>query len=164
MVQNAGDFTKQGTDVLGADWDVDVQQLLDSQREALLVGHHRDIIESVKVWQGLEVCPVLDELLCASVQQSNVGVGAHNLLSVQLQNQAQHTVGSGMLGSEVDSVMPDLPGVYTVILLGPGFLARLGWCDAAKAGIGRDQSCALALLDFSVSAGECSRQVSGNGS
>jgi hypothetical protein len=25
MVQDAGDFTEQGTDVLGADWDIDVQ-------------------------------------------------------------------------------------------------------------------------------------------
>jgi len=122
MVQDAGDFTEQGTDVLGANWNVDVKQLLDSQREALLVGHHRDIVESVKVWQGLEVCPVLDELLCASVQQSNVGVGAHNLFTVQLENQTQHTVGGGMLGTEVDSVMPDLPGVDMVILFRPGFL------------------------------------------
>jgi hypothetical protein len=25
MVQNAGDFAEQGTDVLGANWDIDVQ-------------------------------------------------------------------------------------------------------------------------------------------
>jgi hypothetical protein len=163
MVQDAGDFTEQGTDVLGADWDIDVQQLLDSQREALLVGHHGDIVEPVKVGQSLEICPVLDELLCASVQQSNVRVGAHNLFSVQLQNQTQHTMGGGMLGSEVDGIMPDLPGVYTVIILRFGFLS-LRWCNATEVGIRRDQSCPLALLDFSVSAGECSRKASRNGS
>src|SRR5690349_20956047 len=80
MVQDPGNLAEHGTDVLGADGDVDVQQLLDSEREALLVGHHGDVVETVKVGQGLQICAVLDELLGTTVQQTNVGVGAHNLL------------------------------------------------------------------------------------
>ena len=46
----------------------------------LLVAHHRDVVEAVKVGQRLQVVFVLDELLRAAVQQSNVGVGgAHGL-------------------------------------------------------------------------------------
>ena len=154
MVQNASDFAKHGPDVLGTNRDINVKQLLDSQREALLVGHHGDIVETVEVGQRLEVCPVLDELLCASMQQSYMGVGAHNLLSSELKNQAQHAVGSGMLGPKVDSVMPNLPCIYMLVGLGLGFLGGLSGCDAPKVGVGRNQARSLALFDFGVSARE----------
>jgi hemin uptake protein HemP len=74
VVQDSGDFSKQCSDVLGALRDINVQQLLDGQREALLVCHHGDIIETVKVWQGLHIGLVFDQLLGTAVQQTDVGI------------------------------------------------------------------------------------------
>jgi hypothetical protein len=153
MVQNARDFSKQGPDVLGTNGNVNVEQFLDSQRVALLIGHHRDIVETIKIGQSLEIRSVLDQLLSASVEQTNVRVSAHNLLAIQLEDQAQHTVGSGMLGSKVDSVMADLPGVYVIVFLGAGLLG-LSRGNACKVGIGGNQARALALVDLGISAGQ----------
>jgi hypothetical protein len=74
VVQDTGDFSEERTDVLGALWDIDVQQLLDGQREALLVCHHGNIIETVKVRQGLHIGLVFDQLLGTAVQQTDVGI------------------------------------------------------------------------------------------
>jgi hypothetical protein len=49
MVQNARNLAEQRPDVLGTVWDLNVQQLLHGQREALLVGHHGYVVETVKV-------------------------------------------------------------------------------------------------------------------
>jgi hypothetical protein len=70
VVQDSRDLTKQSPNPLSTVWKLDVKQLLDSQREALLVGHptaishaanfpdsnpslHRDIVQTVKVRQCL---------------------------------------------------------------------------------------------------------------
>lgn len=164
MVQNSSDFAKKGPDVLGADGDVDVQQLLDSQGEALLVGHHGDVVQTVKVGQGLQICPVLDELLCATVQQADVGVGAHNLLAVELQDQAQHAVGGRMLGTEVDGVMPDLPRIDVVVLLdGARGAGRLGVDGPTKVLVGLDQTCPLGLVHLGIPARQRGREAARNG-
>lgn len=52
------------------------------------------------VWY-LQVGLVLDELLCAAVKQADVGVTFLDGLSAELQDQAQHTVRSRVLGAEV---------------------------------------------------------------
>jgi hypothetical protein len=109
VVQNARNLTKQGTDELGTLRDLDVQELLDGQGETLLIGHHGDVVETVEVGERLEVGLVLDELLGAAVQQTDMGIGANNLLAIDLENQTQHAVSGGMLGTEVDGVVPDLP-------------------------------------------------------
>ena len=162
VVQDAGDLAKESTDVLGTDGDVDVQQLLNGEREALLVGHHGDIVETVEVGQGLQVCAVLDKLLGTAVQQTNVGVGAHDLLSVELQNQTQHTVGSGMLGPEVDCVVADL--ALAVVLLGLlDGVGILGLDGTAEVLGGGHHAHALAVLDLSIAAGGGGRQAARDG-
>jgi hypothetical protein len=115
VVQDAGDFTKHGTDPLGTLWDLNVEQLLNSKGETLLVGHHGNVVETIKVGQGLEVCLVLDQLLGTTVQQTDVGVCADNLFTIELENQTQDTVSGRMLGTEVDSVVADLAGVRVLV-------------------------------------------------
>lgn len=107
VVQDTCDLAKQGANPLGALGDLDVEELLDSQGEALLVGHHGHVVEAVEVGQGLQIRLVLDQLLGASVQQTDVRIGADNLLSAELENKTQHAVGGGMLGAEVDGVVAD---------------------------------------------------------
>ena len=88
VVQDTGHLAEHGADVLGALGDVDVEQLLDGEGEDLLVGHHGAVIEAVEVGQGLQVGLIFDQLLGAAVQQADVGVGADDLLAVQLKDQA----------------------------------------------------------------------------
>ena len=85
---------------------------------ALFIAHHAHIVQTVKVWQSLHVGLVFNQLLCASVQQPDVGVSlSHRLkhnpvtlspslqfsshLSVKLEHKPQHTVSSGVLGTKV---------------------------------------------------------------
>uniref|UniRef100_A0A182TXL0 Uncharacterized protein n=1 Tax=Anopheles melas TaxID=34690 RepID=A0A182TXL0_9DIPT len=102
VVEDACNFRKQHTDVLRPRRDLNAEQLFHRERVALLVAHHRDVVEPVEVRQGLHVRLVLDQLLGAAVQQPNVRIRTHDRFAVQLQHQAQHTVGSRMLRSEVD--------------------------------------------------------------
>lgn len=88
MVEDASNFAKHGTDVLGTLRNLNIQQLLNRKREALLVGHHGDIIQSIEVRQSLEICAVLDELLRASVQQANVWIGTDNFFTIKLKNKS----------------------------------------------------------------------------
>jgi hypothetical protein len=115
MVENTSDLAEQSSNPLGSLRNLNVEQLLNGQREALLVGHHGDIVESVKVRQGLEICLVLDQLLGTSVEQTDVRVGSDDLFTIELENQTQHTVGSGMLGTEVDSVVSNLSVLNRVL-------------------------------------------------
>lgn len=164
MVQNTGNFTKQGSDVFGTDRDVNVQQLLDSQREALLVGHHRDVVETIEVGQGLEICSVLDELLGSTVQQSDVRISADNLLAIEFQDQSQHTVGGRMLGPKVDCVMADLPAFGEVALVFRDVRYGLRVGRGREGLVGRNHTHALVLLDVGIFAGQRGRQGAGNGS
>lgn len=108
MVEDTGNLAKQSPDILGSNGDIDIEKLLDSEGEALLIRHHGNVIETIEVGQSLEVGLVLDQLLGTSMKQADVGVGTNNFLSAQFENQPQHAVGGGMLGTKVDGVVADL--------------------------------------------------------
>jgi hypothetical protein len=108
VIQNTSDFAKQGTNPLGTFGDLNVEKLLHSQGEALLVRHHRDIIQTVKVGQGLHIRLVLDQFLSSTVQETDMGIGANNLFAIEFQNQSQHSVRSRMLRAKVDGIVPNL--------------------------------------------------------
>lgn len=108
MVKHSGDLAEQGSDPLGSLGNLNVQELLDGQTEALLVGHHGDVVQTVKVGQRLQICLVLNQLLGTTVQQTDMRVGTDDLFTVQLENQTQHTVGGGVLRAEVDRVVSHL--------------------------------------------------------
>jgi hypothetical protein len=127
MVENTGDLAKQGSDELGSLRNLNIEKLLNSEGEALLVGHHGDIVESIKVRQSLEICLVLDQLLGTSVQQTDVRIGSDDLFTIELENQTQHAVSSGMLGTEVDCVVSNLSVLNRV-------LARLSGTGSSRLG------------------------------
>lgn len=102
MVEDAGDLAKHGANPLGALGNLDIEQLLYGARVAELVGHHADVVEPVKVWKCLGVVLVFDKLLCPAVQQTDVGVCSQNLLAIELENESQYAVSSGMLWTKVD--------------------------------------------------------------
>ena len=56
--------------------------------------------------QYLQVGLVLDELLCAAVQQADVGVTLLHGLSAELQDETQHAVSRRVLGPKVELNIP----------------------------------------------------------
>ena len=80
----------------------DAEQLLDRQREGVLLVHRRDVVEPVEIRHRLQVGLVLDQLLGAAMQQPDMRIDALDDLAVELQHQAQHTVRRRVLRPEVD--------------------------------------------------------------
>ena len=64
---------------------LDAQQLLDRQREGVLLVHRRDVVEPVEVRHRLQVGLVLDQLLGAAMQQADMRIGALDDLAVHLE-------------------------------------------------------------------------------
>lgn len=79
-----------------------VEEVLDGTRVAELVGHHRDVVEAVKVRKRLGVVLVLDELFGSAVQEADMRVGAENLFAVQFEDEAEHTVRGWVLRAKVE--------------------------------------------------------------
>ena len=125
MVQDTRQLAKQRPNPLCPLRNLNIEQLLHSQRKTLFIGHHRDVIQPIKVRQRLQIRPVLAQLLRATMQQTNVGIRANNLLAVELENQPQHAVGGRMLGAKVDCVMAHLARGDVVRLGGFGALRGL---------------------------------------
>ncbi len=86
---------------LGARRRLDAEQLLDRQREGVLLAHRRDVIEPVEIRHGLKEGLVLDQLLGAAMQEADMRIGALDHLAVHLQNEAQHAMGRRMLRPEI---------------------------------------------------------------
>ena len=53
VVQHSCDLAEQRADPLGTIGDLDVQQLLNGERETLFVGHDGDIVETIEVGKRL---------------------------------------------------------------------------------------------------------------
>ena len=126
VVQDSSKLAEQGSNPLATLRNLNVEELLHGKSEALFVGHHGDVVETVEVREGLKVGLVLDQLLGTTVQKTDVGIGSNDFLAIELQNQTQHTVGGGMLRTKVDGVVSNLSVVYRVVarlLGGTGQLA-----------------------------------------
>ena len=80
VVQNPRNLTKHCTNVLCPDGNIDPQQFLNGQGVCLLVAHHGDIVQAVKVRQTLDVGLVLHQLLCAAMEQADMWITAKNSL------------------------------------------------------------------------------------
>lgn len=108
MVENTGNLSKHRANPFCSLRNLNVQQLLDSQGVNLLVGHHRDVIQSVEVRQRLHIRLVLNQFLGSTMQKTDVRICANDFLAIKLQDQPQHTVSRRMLGAEIDGVVANL--------------------------------------------------------
>jgi hypothetical protein len=165
VVQDTGELAKQGSNPLGTLGDLDVEELLNGQGEALLVGHHGDVVQSVEVRQGLHISLVLNQLLRTTVKQTDVGIGANDLLAIELQNQSEHTVSSRMLRTEVDSVVTDL----AVNAFGLGLESSSLWVlgrplvgEVSEGRVGRNEPRSLVASGLGMSARNSSRNGAGS--
>ena len=92
---------KEHSDVLRAQRYLDPHQLFNGERVGVLLRHHRDVVEAIKIWQRLHVRLVLDQLLGAAVEKADVWISLDDHLAIELQDEAQHAVRSGVLGAKV---------------------------------------------------------------
>ncbi|OIQ66719.1 hypothetical protein GALL_517090 [mine drainage metagenome] len=105
VVQQPRDLGKHDTDVLGTQGHLQAQHFLHSKTVALLIAHHRHVVESVHVRQGLQKSLGLCQLFGPPMQQAYVRVGPLDNLTVELQYQAQDTVRSRVLWTKVKGVV-----------------------------------------------------------
>ena len=84
------------------------EQPLDREHVAVLVAHHRDVVEPVHVADRLVERLALGELLGRAMQQADVRVGFLDDLAVHLEHEPQHAVRRGMLRTEVQREILDL--------------------------------------------------------
>ena len=92
----------QHADPGGARWRLDVQERLGRQGEDQLVVERRQVVHPGHVGGALDVGQLLALLLHAGVEVADDGLGAQDRLAVQLEHEAQHAVGRGVLGPHVD--------------------------------------------------------------
>lgn len=71
---------KLTSNILCSERNVNVEQLLYSQRVALLVAHHWHVIKSVEIRQSLGVSFVLDEFFRATMKEANVWICSEDSL------------------------------------------------------------------------------------
>lgn len=99
MVEHTRDLTEHCSDPLRTFRDIDVEQLLNSKRVALLVGHNGDVIETIEVRKSLiatmsyhshnngeipylEVGLVLNQLLSSTMKQTNMRIRTNDLFTL----------------------------------------------------------------------------------
>ena len=120
---------------------LDAEQPLGGEREAEVVDQRRQVIHAIAVGDALLVAVALEVLLEAGVEEADVGpAGAHHL-AVEVEHQAQHPVGRGVLGTHVQ-----LHGV----------LADLGELDGVE--VGGDAEPAPSLGERVLAPGEAARR------
>ena len=106
--QEPADLAVEHADQLRALWHGQLEQLFRREAEGVLLVHGRDVVEPVEIADRLQVGLVLDELLGAAVEKADVGIDALHHLAVELEHEAQHTVGGGMLRPEIDVELADV--------------------------------------------------------
>ncbi len=90
-------------DDLGAGRDLDAHEPLDGDGVAQVVAHGGEVVGAVGVGQEVLVPDGLALLLEAGVQVAEVGVGGDDGLAVELDDDAQHAVGGGVVGAHVEN-------------------------------------------------------------
>ena len=113
------ELDKQHADPLGPLGHLDVEQLLDRQREHQLVEERRRVVHAGDVGGALDVGELLAGLLHAGVEVADDRLGAQDRLAVELEHEAQHAVGRGCCGPMLMIIVSSSDGLV-------GDVAELG--------------------------------------
>src|SRR5262249_44931509 len=106
----------------------DANKSFPRKRVSVLLIHWCDVIETIEIWQRLEVGLVFDQLLSAAVKQPDMRIDAFDHFPVKLEHETQHTVRSGMLRTEIDGEL----AVVAYPLARIGCWGHLGLCHQAS--------------------------------
>ena len=79
---------------------LDAEQFFGGETEGVLLVHRRDIVEPVEIRDRLQIGLVLDQLLGAAMQETDMRIDARDHLAVEFQHQTQHAVRRRMLRAE----------------------------------------------------------------
>ena len=112
VIEDAGNFIKHHTDILGALWHRDAHELFDCHHVGVLVDHHRDVVKAIHVRQILNIGTGFGEFFGRAMQQADMRVRALNDFTVELKYQPQDTVRGGVLRSKVHRVVLDFRHDY----------------------------------------------------
>src|SRR5262249_34431619 len=80
----------------------DANKSFHRKRVSVLLIHWCDVIETIEIWQRLEVGLVFDQLLSAAVKQPDMRIDAFDHFPVTLYHETQHTMRRGMLRTDID--------------------------------------------------------------
>ena len=127
----------EDADVLGAARDLDIEQLLEGHDRRPLVEERAHVLERVRVADGLVVVRVLAQLLDAAMEIPEDRVQVDDLLAVELEHDAEHTVGRRVLRPHVDEHLAVGQGVELGLALGPRRVRR-DRLEDAKVAVQRD--------------------------
>src|SRR5690606_8200875 len=108
VVEDAGNFAEENTDILCTLRHLALQQLFGCEHEGMLLTHRRDIIETVEIGHRLHIGLVFDQLLGAAMEEADMRINPLDHLAVQLHHEAQHAVRRRMLRAEIERVILDL--------------------------------------------------------
>ena len=128
----AGDpvqLSRQHPDVLRAPRHLDVEQLLERHDAGPFAEEGADVLEGVEIADRLVVVGVLAQLLDAAVEVAEDRIEVDDLLAVELEHDAQHAVGRGMLRSHVEEHLAVAERVELGLALGPRRVRRDGLED-----------------------------------
>ena len=96
-------------------WAVDrfnAEKLLDATHIGMFVAHHRHVVETVHVADGLVERLGLGEFFGATVQEADVRIGTLDDFAVHFENQTEYAVCRGVLRPEVQGVIADFLGAH----------------------------------------------------
>ncbi len=102
MRQQPADLAIEHADQLAAARHLDAEQFFGGEAERVLLVHRRDIVEPVEIRDRLQVGLVLDQLLGAAMQKTDMRIDARDHLAVQFEHQTQHAMRGRMLRTKVD--------------------------------------------------------------
>ena len=99
---DAAQLAGDGAEALGPRRHLELEQLLDRHRVALVGEHRRHVVDAVGVGHEARVADQLADLLDRAVQVADVGDGLADHLAVGLDDEVDDAVGGGVLRPEVE--------------------------------------------------------------
>lgn len=105
VVQNSRDLVKHHPNILGALGRSNAEQILDRQHIAVLVTHHRHVVETIHITDALVIGLALCKFFSTTMKQPDMRVRTLNSFAVELQNQPQHAMSRRVLWAEVHCVI-----------------------------------------------------------
>ncbi len=108
VIQYPSDFIIEHTNVLRPDRNFDTKQPLDCHAIGVLITHHRHVVETIHVWNGLDPSSGFGKLLGAAMKETDMRIRALNNLTIEFEHQTQHPMCRRVLRSKVNGVVTNL--------------------------------------------------------
>ena len=119
MIQDARHFVEHGADVARAFRHFDPCEFFHRQAVGVFVTHHGNVVEAIHIGHGLRPGARFRQFFGATVQETDVRVGAFDLLAVQFQDHPQHAVRCRVLRPEIQGEIANVGHALFPVALMP---------------------------------------------